>query len=149
MIAKRVTAITSLLLTLAASCHHGAFANTPVGTQGAVGLVVQNQNFYDMDLYVVSEGVATRVGDVPGKLNHVRPLRALRPSFALARRGRLFLSTRAISRELERRARPNDHVHHCTSSASELSFDSLGGSRCGSPPPVHGRSENQKGTSTT
>ena len=36
MIAKRVTAITSLLLTLAASCHHGAFANTPVGTQGAV-----------------------------------------------------------------------------------------------------------------
>ena len=63
MIAKRVTAITSLLLTLAAGCHHGAFANTPVGTQGAVGLVVQNQNFYDMDLYVVSEGVATRVGD--------------------------------------------------------------------------------------
>ena len=40
MIAKRVTAITSLLLTLAAGCHHGAFANTPVGTQGAVGLVV-------------------------------------------------------------------------------------------------------------
>ena len=66
MIAKRVTAITSLLLTLVASCHHGAFANTPVGTQGAVGLVVQNQNFYDMDLYVVSEGVATRVGDVSG-----------------------------------------------------------------------------------
>jgi len=66
MIAKRVTAITSLLLTFAAGCHHGAFTNTPVGTQGAVGLVVQNQNFYDMDLYVVSEGVATRVGDVSG-----------------------------------------------------------------------------------
>jgi hypothetical protein len=27
---------------------------------------VQNQNFYDMDLYVVSEGLATRIGDVTG-----------------------------------------------------------------------------------
>ena len=48
------------------ACHHGGFANAPEGMQGAVGLVVQNQNFYDMDVYVVSEGVATRVGDVTG-----------------------------------------------------------------------------------
>jgi hypothetical protein len=57
----------ALLLSLAtAGCHRGGFANTPEGAQGAVGLVVQNQNFYDMDVYVVSEGVATRVGDVNG-----------------------------------------------------------------------------------
>ena len=65
MIAQR-GAIAALLLTLTVACHHGAFTNTPAGTQGAVGLVVQNQNFYDMDLYVVSEGLATRIGDVTG-----------------------------------------------------------------------------------
>jgi hypothetical protein len=66
MYAKRV-AVASLLFTLAvAACHRGGFANAPAGTQGAVGLVVQNQNFYDMDLYVVSEGLATRIGDVTG-----------------------------------------------------------------------------------
>ena len=65
MIAKHVV-IASLLLTVAAACHHGGFTNTAPGTQGAVGLVVQNQNFYDMDLYVVSEGLATRIGDVTG-----------------------------------------------------------------------------------
>ncbi|HEY2854616.1 MAG TPA: hypothetical protein VGJ18_17300 [Gemmatimonadaceae bacterium] len=68
MFGKRVV-VGSLFLTLAlsgAGCHHGGFQNAPVGTQGAVNLVVQNQNFYDMDLYVVSEGLATRIGDVTG-----------------------------------------------------------------------------------
>ena len=65
MFAKRV-AVTSLLLAVAVACHHGAFASVPPGTQGGVALVVQNQNFYDMDLYVVSEGLATRIGDVSG-----------------------------------------------------------------------------------
>jgi hypothetical protein len=66
MYAQRV-AIASLLFAVAtAGCHHGGFSNAATGTQGAVGLVVQNQNFYDMDLYVVSEGLATRVGDVSG-----------------------------------------------------------------------------------
>lgn len=66
MFAKSV-AVASLLLSIAsAGCHHGGFSNPPAGTQGAVGLVVQNQNFYDMDVYVVSEGLATRVGDVTG-----------------------------------------------------------------------------------
>lgn len=66
MYAKRF-AVASLLLSLAAAgCHRGAFANAPAGTHGSVGLVVQNQNFYDMDLYVVSEGLATRIGDVTG-----------------------------------------------------------------------------------
>jgi hypothetical protein len=59
--------VASLVLSLVTlGCHRGGFANTPEGTQGAVSLVVQNQNFYDMDLYVVSEGLATRVGDVTG-----------------------------------------------------------------------------------
>lgn len=56
----------SLLLALAVGCHRAGFANVPEGTQGSVGLVVQNQNFYDMDVYVVSQGIATRVGDVTG-----------------------------------------------------------------------------------
>jgi hypothetical protein len=63
----RFVAVAALLLSAAtAGCHRGGFANAPTGTQGAVGLVVQNQNFYDMDVYVVSEGLATRVGDVTG-----------------------------------------------------------------------------------
>jgi hypothetical protein len=67
MLGKGTVLTTSLVLSLlTAGCHRGGFANAPEGTQGAVGLVVQNQNFYDMDLYVVSEGLATRVGDVTG-----------------------------------------------------------------------------------
>jgi hypothetical protein len=65
MYAKRA-AIASLLFSFAVGCHRGGFNNAPTGTQGAVGLVVENQNFYDMDLYVVSEGLATRIGDVGG-----------------------------------------------------------------------------------
>lgn len=68
MYAKRAV-IASLLISLAVGCHRGGFNNAPAGTQGAVGLVVQNQNFYDMDLYVVSEGLATRIGDVSGNSN--------------------------------------------------------------------------------
>jgi hypothetical protein len=66
MYAKPVLLAAFVLSLTATGCHRGAFANAPEGTQGSVGLVVQNQNFYDMDLYVVSEGVATRVGDVSG-----------------------------------------------------------------------------------
>jgi hypothetical protein len=66
MYAKSVAVATLLLSIVTAGCHHGGFNNAPAGTQGAVGLVVQNQNFSDMDLYVVSEGLATRVGDVTG-----------------------------------------------------------------------------------
>jgi hypothetical protein len=66
MFGKRVAVASLLLALVAAGCHRGGFANAPEGTQGAVGLVVQNQNFYDMDLYVVSEGLATRIGDVTG-----------------------------------------------------------------------------------
>jgi hypothetical protein len=63
----RPALLAAFLLSLtAAGCHRGGFANAPEGAQGAVGLVVQNQNFYDMDIYVVSEGVATRIGDVNG-----------------------------------------------------------------------------------
>lgn len=66
MFGKRVV-VASLFFSLAlAGCHHGGFTNAPAGTQGAVSLTVQNQNFYDMDLYVVSEGLATRIGDVTG-----------------------------------------------------------------------------------
>jgi hypothetical protein len=68
MFGKRVVVgLLFLMLSVAgAGCHQGGFQNAPVGTQGSVNLVVQNQNFYDMDLYVVSEGLATRIGDVTG-----------------------------------------------------------------------------------
>jgi len=66
MYAKHVVAGSLLFLLAVGACHRGSFNNAPAGTQGAVGLVVQNQNFYDMDLYVVSEGLATRIGDVGG-----------------------------------------------------------------------------------
>lgn len=63
----RPALLAAVVLSLtAAGCHRGGFANAPESAQGAVGLVVQNQNFYDMDIYVVSESVATRVGDVNG-----------------------------------------------------------------------------------
>ena len=59
--------LASLLLSLTtAACHRGSFTNAPEGAKGAVGVLVQNQNFSDMDLYVVSEGLATRIGDVTG-----------------------------------------------------------------------------------
>ena len=75
----RATLFAALVLLLTtASCHRGGFANAPEGTQGAVALVVQNQNFSDMDIYVVSQGVATRVGDVTG--NNTARFR-LDPSF--------------------------------------------------------------------
>jgi hypothetical protein len=66
MVGKRVVIASLLLSVVTDGCHRGGFANTPAGTQGAVGLVVQNQNFYDMDLYIVSEGLSTRIGDVSG-----------------------------------------------------------------------------------
>lgn len=66
MLGQRVVVASLLLSLVTAGCHRGGFANAPEGTQGAVGLVVQNQNFSDMDIYVVSEGLATRVGDVTG-----------------------------------------------------------------------------------
>jgi hypothetical protein len=66
MLGKRFVVASLLLSIVTVGCHRGGFANAPEGTRGAVGLVVQNQNFNDMDLYVVSEGLATRVGDVTG-----------------------------------------------------------------------------------
>ncbi|HEY2376989.1 MAG TPA: hypothetical protein VGH98_13510 [Gemmatimonadaceae bacterium] len=66
MYARSVAIAWLLVSTVSAGCHRGGFTNAPEGTRGAVGLVVKNQNFYDMDLYVVSEGLATRVGDVTG-----------------------------------------------------------------------------------
>lgn len=66
MFGKRIAVLSMVLALASAGCHRGSFANAPAGTQGSVGLVVQNQNFYDMDLYVVSEGLATRVGSVGG-----------------------------------------------------------------------------------
>jgi len=66
MRAKHAIASSLLFFLAIGGCHRGPFNNAPAGTQGAVGLVVQNQNFYDMDVYVVSEGLATRIGDVGG-----------------------------------------------------------------------------------
>jgi len=58
-------AILLSLGTLSTACHsNNAYE---VGRDAdAVGLVVQNDNFADMDIYAVASGLATRIGTVSG-----------------------------------------------------------------------------------
>ena len=99
MYARSVAVATLLFSIVAAGCHRGGFTNAPAGTTGAVGLTVQNQNFYDMDVYVVSEGLATRVGDVTG--NSTGDSRSIRRSF---RRTSCGSSLRRLAGTAARRA---------------------------------------------
>jgi hypothetical protein len=51
----------------AAACSHNTYeAAGEVAPANAVGLRVSNQNFLDMDVYAVSEGLSTRLGTVTG-----------------------------------------------------------------------------------
>ena len=63
-------AIAAILATTAACATPGTVTQTSTGevatTDGSVGLVVQNQNYSDMDVYVVADGLATRLGTVTG-----------------------------------------------------------------------------------
>ena len=50
----------------AAGCAHAAQASGTVAPLTAIGLRVRNDNFLDVDVYAISEGLATRLGTVTG-----------------------------------------------------------------------------------
>jgi hypothetical protein len=56
---------TSLLLAVAVmACHHGP--PVPVNPNAEVAVTVDNQNFADMNVYLVHNGQRVRLGMVPG-----------------------------------------------------------------------------------
>src|SRR5207245_1646112 len=55
------TALSSL-----SACSRANQAAGEVAPASAIGLQVKNENFLDMDVYAVSQGLATRVGTVTG-----------------------------------------------------------------------------------
>lgn len=50
----------------AAACSRTNEAAGEVAPASAIGLHVKNENFLDMDVYAVSDGLATRLGTVTG-----------------------------------------------------------------------------------
>ena len=48
------------------ACSHAGEAGGELAPQGAVGLHVQNDNFLDVDVFAVSQGMRTRLGTVTG-----------------------------------------------------------------------------------
>lgn len=50
----------------ASACSHNGQAAGDLAPATAIGLSVTNQNFSDMDVYAVSDGLATRLGTVTG-----------------------------------------------------------------------------------
>ena len=63
----------------AAACSRTAHAAGDIAPATSIGLTVTNQNFLDMDVYAVSDGLATRLGTVNG--NNTRSF-SLNPSLA-------------------------------------------------------------------
>src|SRR4029079_3974535 len=57
-------------LPMAGACAHPAQASGDVAPITAIGLRVRNDNFLDMDVYAISEGLATRLGTVTGNSRH-------------------------------------------------------------------------------
>ena len=56
----------SSTLSVATACARPNEAAGDLAPATSVGLVVTNQNFSDMDVYAVSQGLATRIGTVTG-----------------------------------------------------------------------------------
>src|SRR4051812_15537637 len=56
----------SATLSSMTACSRNNQAAGDVAPASSIGLVVTNQNFWDMDVYAVSDGLATRVGTVTG-----------------------------------------------------------------------------------
>lgn len=64
----------ALAIIAAAACHHGAVA--PVNPQAEVAVNVDNQNFLDMNVFLIRGGQRIRLGTVPGlstRILMVRP----------------------------------------------------------------------------
>ena len=64
----------------ASACARTGQAAGDLAPATAIGLAVTNQNFLDMDVYAVSDGLATRLGTVNG--NNTRTF-TLNPSLAV------------------------------------------------------------------
>ncbi|PYP45123.1 MAG: hypothetical protein DMD50_12370 [Gemmatimonadetes bacterium] len=63
-----------LLFTLAAAaCHRGAVA--PINPQAEVAVSVDNQNFLDMNVFLIRGGQRIRLGTVPGLSSHILMVR--------------------------------------------------------------------------
>ena len=56
----------SATLSAATACSRPNEAAGDLSPAESIGLTVTNQNFLDMDVYAVSEGLATRLGTVTG-----------------------------------------------------------------------------------
>jgi hypothetical protein len=67
---RRRGALTGLaplvLALLAGACHHGANPTTQSAPRAETAVRVDNQNFLDMDVFVVRSGQHIRLGTVPG-----------------------------------------------------------------------------------
>ncbi len=67
MLRARAAVAAAILSFAAIGCRSGSpFQGNGPAPQGAVTLNVDNQNFNDMELWVVSQGLATRLGVVGG-----------------------------------------------------------------------------------
>ncbi len=63
-----------LLFTLAAAaCHRGAVA--PINPQAEVAVSVDNQNFLDMNVFLIRGGQRIRLGTVPGLSSRILMVR--------------------------------------------------------------------------
>ena len=71
--------IASATVSTATACSRNREAAGDLAPASSIGLTVENQNFLDMDVYAVSDGLATRVGMVTG--NSKRTF-SLHPSMA-------------------------------------------------------------------
>jgi hypothetical protein len=60
-------ALVGALLSTGSACFHSGTPFDQADPQAhSVGVVVKNNNFYDMDVYAVGDGVASRIGSVSG-----------------------------------------------------------------------------------
>src|SRR2546426_11335286 len=67
-------ALPLLLCTFAAAaCHRGAVA--PINPQAEVAVTVDNQNFLDMNVFIIRGGQRIRLGTVPGLTSRILMVR--------------------------------------------------------------------------
>ena len=61
------------LVLVAAACHRGAVA--PINPQAEVAVTVDNQNFLDMNVFLIRGGQRIRLGMVPGLTQRILMVR--------------------------------------------------------------------------
>jgi hypothetical protein len=67
------------VMSTATACGHTAQAGGVVVPENSIGVLVRNDNFLDVDVYVVADGMPTRLGTVTGNNKHMF---AIDPSLA-------------------------------------------------------------------